>query len=333
MKKELLALAMKKDVLAVEHTISADLEALRKEIDPLLYEILQYGLLDGGKRIRPVLTVVSARLCGTVDADIYNLAIAFEYLHAATLFHDDVLDNAEKRRGRPAVRRKFGDSAAILAGDFLHARSMNIIAAMTGRKGLAIFCEATAGMVDGEFRQLRNMLNVELSEEDYFQIISRKTGNLISAACQLGAVYAHASEQQQLALKEYGTSLGYAFQIIDDLLDLQGDAGKTGKNIGNDFIEGKITLPCILSYNIASIADKLEFQKIFLEPYRQRLLPDFIALVNAYNGFTAARQKAIELTEKAMSSLEIFDAPNDTSSAVDRDLLKMLADYVISREK
>ena len=223
----------------IEHTMQADLEGLASGMDSFLLEILQYGLFSGGKRFRPLLVVLSSRLCGVTNEEIYKLAIAFEYLHLATLFHDDVIDQADTRRGRPSVCRQYGTTAAILAGDFLHARSMELVGKYSRAGSLEMFCHATASMVNGEFTQLSNTSNFNQSESDYFKAIEGKTALFISAATEIGAMQGPAEPEQRAALREYGRDLGYGFQIVDDLLDYLGDQEVTGKNIGNDLAEGK----------------------------------------------------------------------------------------------
>ena len=175
--------SIKAEAEKINSFINADLERISSEADNLLGEVLKYGLLNGGKRIRPLLVVLASRVCGRDDADCYRLGCAFEYLHAATLFHDDIIDNSDTWRGVYSVFKKFGVTPAILAGDYLHALSMSIVSQYSGRKGLEIFCRATTGMVDGEFMQLRNAAMQSLSESDYYYAIMGKTGLLIAAAC------------------------------------------------------------------------------------------------------------------------------------------------------
>ena len=172
--------AIKSEAEKIDQYIRSDLESIGSNADRLLIEVLEYGLLSGGKRIRPLLAVLSSRICGATGDDAYRLGCAFEYLHAATLFHDDIIDNSLMRRGNPSVFTKFGTVAAILAGDFLHALSMSIVGQMACKKGLEIFCRATTGMVDGEFMQMRNAKNRNMSELDYYDAIMGKTGLLIS---------------------------------------------------------------------------------------------------------------------------------------------------------
>lgn len=324
--------AINSDVVRFEQAMGDDLTALREQVDPNLFAVLEYGLRNGGKRIRPLLVMLSARLCGCRDEEVCRLALAFEYLHAATLFHDDVIDNADTRRGRPSVNKQFSQVAAILAGDFLHARSMRLVGQLVGNRGLEIFCGATSGMVNGEFLQLHNSTRQTLSEQEYFQIVMAKTGFLITAACEIGALYAGGSREQQQALHRYGEGLGVAFQMVDDLLDYLGESGKTGKSVGNDLDEGKLTLPVILALQRGSHDDIERLRQIFsLTDDRCAHLAEVISLVQRYHGFEDTRRRAEDAVRVAVEQLAIF--ANGAGNAGDREILAAVAEYILSREK
>ena len=315
----------------VEKQLQKTLGQLQPDVDDQLYEVLEYGLLNGGKRIRPILVVLASRLCGNAGAEAYELGCAFELLHAATLYHDDLIDNSDTRRGKPSVHKKFGTVAAVLAGDFLHAQSMSTVGRLSGQKGLDIFCRATKGMVDGEFMQLRNAENHNLSELDYYHAIMGKTGLLISAACEVGAVHGGGDEQQILALKEYGNNLGCAFQIIDDLLDYLGDPERTGKSVGNDLVEGKMTLPVILALNAAKDIDRKRMATILADKkLRAESIVEICYLISEYGGFEAARKKAVAAVDHALAALTVFSDPDIRP---ERSILEGLARYVLVREK
>ncbi len=329
--KDQLMTAIAPQVARIEDVMRQDLEEALAGADPLLVEIIEYGIFNGGKRLRPLLLVLAAKLCGLTGDGIYKLAIAFEYLHAATLFHDDVIDRADIRRGKPSVNKKFGEIAAILGGDFLHSRSMFLVGSHAGAKGLDIFCRATNAMVDGEFLQLRNARNHNLSVADYYSVVKGKTALFLAATCEIGALVAEASPGEQRVLAEYGLSLGTAFQIVDDLLDYQGDAGQTGKAVGNDFQEEKMTLPLILALQSADTSDKKRL--LFLlqdEQARQNGIEEASSLIAKYHGFASSRGQAEQLIAEAVSALSIF---TDTSVAHFVDILRALAGYVLSRNK
>jgi len=322
---------IKSEAQKIDSCIRTDLEVIGAEVDPLLVEVLQYGLLSGGKRIRPMLVVLAARACGFAGDEVYRLGCAFEYLHAATLFHDDIIDNSDLRRGKDSVFKKFGVISAILAGDFLHALSMSIVGEMAGPRGLKIFCNATKGMVDGEFMQMRNAENRNMSELNYHDAIMGKTGLLISAACEVGGCFGGGTEEQIAVLRDYGTHLGCAFQIVDDLLDYLGNPDVTGKAVGNDLKEGKMTLPLILTLRSASSEDKQMLDGILADV--QRRSTEFAAvhaLIEKYNGFQKARERAEEGIASALAGLEVFD-----KQKCGRELavLRGLAEYVLNRKK
>lgn len=315
----------------IDQFMRFDLEELRPNVDDLLYDVLDYGLFTGGKRIRPLLVVIASRLCGKNGDDVYRLGCAFEYLHAATLFHDDIIDNSDVRRGRPSVYKKFGSTAAILAGDFLLALAMERVGEIAGQAGLKIFCKAATGMADGEFMQLRNAEKHNLSELDYHNVIMGKTGLLIAAACEIGALYGGGDGPQRKQLKQYGVNLGCAFQIVDDLLDYLGDTEKTGKVVGNDLKEGKMTLPLILAIKDAGRSDTERLLYILRnEDVRIESWIEVCGLIKKYNGFDGARAVAENTVTMAINNLNDF---REDISQRERALLENLATYVLTREK
>ena len=337
--KEQLMAAIAPEVAKIEQSMREDLQEATAGADPLLSEVLNYGVFNGGKRLRPLLLVLAARLCGLSSRNkknknknkIYKLAIAFEYLHGATLFHDDVIDRGDMRRGKPSVNKEFGVIAAILGGDFLHSRSMSLVGEHGGIDALKIFCQATNAMVDGEFLQLRNAQNYTLSEEDYFAAIKGKTALLIAATCEIGALAMGAINSRQQALAEYGLSLGTAFQIIDDLLDYQGDATQTGKVVGNDFQEGKMTLPLILALSTANGEDRERL--LFLlgnESGRKEGFFEAYVLIEKYDGFVLSRRRAESIVAEAVAGLRIFSGEECLPVL---SVLNALAQYVLARKK
>ncbi len=324
--KELLAV----EAAAIGEAIVRDIEAADMELDPLLEEVLRYSLFNGGKRIRPLLVVLSARFCGKDDEGLYKLAIAFEYLHVASLLHDDVIDRAEQRRGKAAVNKKYGLVEAILTGDFLLARAMTLVGQYVGPEGLKIFCDATRAMVDGEFVQLRNNQQYTLSENSYFEVIQGKTAQFISAACEIGALYAKASAEEQKIFQVYGSNLGSAFQIVDDLLDYLGDTNNTGKVVGNDLVEGKVTLPLILSLQNADDKERIELLEILEDGQQRRQCFDrVVRLVENTGGFVQAKARAAGLIQAGVEGLLSVNCKDEGA----RNILIALAQYVLERNK
>lgn len=323
--------AVKTEAAKINEYMRTDLARLESATDDLLLEVLEYGLFNGGKRIRPLLAVFAARLCGNAGDDVYRLGCAFEYLHAATLFHDDIIDNSATRRGKKSVYKQFGTIAAILAGDFLHALAMSTVGRLAGANGLEIFCNATTGMVDGEFMQLRNATKHNLSELEYYDAIMMKTGLLIAAACEVGAIYGGGTREQVKALRDYGVHLGCAFQIIDDLLDYCGDPAITGKAVGNDLIEGKVTLPLILALSGAVGRDKGRLLTILAtKDARAASVSEVSEIIENAGGFAAARNQATASVHQAITALQIFPAH---TCLYERNVLEGLARYVLARDK
>ncbi|NOX25058.1 MAG: polyprenyl synthetase family protein, partial [Deltaproteobacteria bacterium] len=234
---------MRPEIARINEIMRQDLRVIE---NTLLAQVVEYAIFNGGKRIRPMLTVLGASLCGCpASDDLSRLALTFEYLHAASLLHDDVIDHAQKRRGRTAANKVWGNTHVILAGDFLHSRAMRLAGTLGGHDCLDTICRATAAMVESEFLQLQNAQNQELTEDYYFQVLQGKTAALIAAACEVGGIFAAADTTMRAALALFGKNLGLSFQIIDDILDYCGNPVKTGKAVGNDFQEGKMTLPLL----------------------------------------------------------------------------------------
>lgn len=311
--------------------MKSDLDRRLTASDPLLREVLDYALFGGGKRVRPFLCVQAARCCGRDDDDLYLLAAALEYLHTATLMHDDVVDHAPLRRGRETAAQRFSVEDAVLAGDWLHARSLYLVGRLTGAAGLDVFCSATEGMVNGEFLQKRLAGDLATGEADYYEVIRRKTGNLISSSCALGALYAGADAARVAALTRFGEGLGLAFQIVDDLLDYTGSA-ETGKLAGNDFQEGKVTLPLIRALAAADAATRAEMAALMSG---DRESPEaraaVTALIERQGGFASAAQAAREHVAAALRELEIF-APIPAAKEP-AALLGELAGYILVRKR
>ena len=233
-------------------TIAADMEAvnqaIRRELHSdvaLIDQIAEYLINAGGKRIRPALVLLFANACGYRGPHHHTLAAVVEFIHTATLLHDDVVDESALRRGQPTANALFGNAAAVLVGDFIYTRSFQMMVSVNDMRVMEILAEATNVIAAGEVLQLMNMRDPDVTEERYLQVIHRKTAKLFEAAACLGALIANAPQDQVDAAAEYGRQLGTAFQLIDDVLDYTGNITETGKNLGDDLREGKMTLPLI----------------------------------------------------------------------------------------
>lgn len=223
------------------------LDRMKSEI-PLIPELAGHLIAGGGKRMRPMLTLASAKLLGYPGTRHYRLAAAVEFIHTATLLHDDVVDGSDLRRGRRTANIIWGNPASVLVGDFLFSKSFELMVESESLKALHILSNASAVIAEGEVNQLTAVRRLDLGEERYLDIIGAKTAALFAAACRIAAVVAERSEAEELALDAYGRNLGIAFQLVDDAIDYVSDAGTMGKDAGDDFREGKMTLPVILAY-------------------------------------------------------------------------------------
>jgi len=325
-KKELL-LSIKEELQKIEEYLKTCLDTQH----PFINQVSEYIIFSGGKRIRPLLAVLSAKLfLDNADKNIletvYKTSILFEYLHAATLLHDDVVDSAEFRRGRKAARNIWGNQATILVGDYLYAKSLKIASSLRNPEVMEVITTTTLLMSEGEVLQLINLDNVNLSEKDYEEVIFRKTAVLISACCEIGAILGGANYDQRKTLKDFGKYLGLAFQIVDDLLDYL--STETGKDLGRDFKEGKITLPVIYALERASEAEKERLLYLLKTP--QTTDKDFEearSIIEKNEGFSRTKLKAKKFIELAKDSL--YKLPENHY----RDLLFFITDYLLERKK
>lgn len=327
---------VKDDLLNIE-------TALHENLAPCLdivSDIAGHLLFSGGKRLRPLLMVLSARMCGYNAKDEIDFSIIFEYLHTATLLHDDVVDAADMRRGKKAAHAKWSAPKVVLTGDFLLARSLTIASMTEIPQIIKIIAKITEEMSQGEIDQLSRKKDIGLTEEKYMDIIRRKTAVLIQGACRSGAVFAHGRSKTQIlkdsdavkvkkekALADYGYHLGLAFQMADDLLDYTADAITMGKKPGADLREGKLTLPLIAALAQADKKDRLWMEKIIKESlFNENDFKNLTAMLYKYKGIEYTESKAYYHAEKAKSCLEIFDASET------KDVMMMLADYAVARK-
>ncbi|MBX3569078.1 MAG: polyprenyl synthetase family protein [Rhizobiaceae bacterium] len=222
----------------------------------MIPEVANHLISSGGKRLRPMLTLAAARMFGYAGAGHVKLATSVEFMHTATLLHDDVVDESDLRRGKKTARMIWGNQASVLVGDFLLGQAFRMMVDVGSLDALDILSTAASIIAEGEVMQLAAAKNLETTEDEYFSVIKAKTAALFSAAAEVGPVIAGAGRTDRAALRSYGTNLGLAFQLIDDALDYGGDSKKLGKNVGDDFREGKVTLPVILCYRRGTAAER-----------------------------------------------------------------------------
>lgn len=295
---------------------------------PRIPEVTAHLVEAGGKRLRPMLTLATADLCGYGGIFDVHLAATVEFIHTATLLHDDVVDESAQRRGRPTANLLWDNKSSVLVGDYLFARAFQLMVETGSIRVLDILANAAATIAEGEVLQLTAARDLATTEEIYLQVVRGKTAALFSAATEVGGVIAGAPEDQVRALFDYGDALGIAFQIVDDLLDYQGDAKATGKNVGDDFRERKLTLPVIKAVAVASAdADARAFWSRCIEKGDQREgdLDHAIALLHASGALVATRADALGWIARAKAALGLLpDHPV-------RRMLLDLADYVVAR--
>lgn len=264
---------------------------------------------SGGKRLRPMLTIASAQMCQYAGKGHIKLAASVEFMHTATLLHDDVVDSSDMRRGKKAARLLWGNEASVLVGDFLLGQAFKMMVDVGSLGALAILADAAAVIAEGEVWQLSAAKNVATTEDDYLAVIRAKTAALFSAATEVGAIIADSSAEERAALHSFGTNLGIAFQLIDDALDYAGEAGKLGKSVGDDFREGKITLPVVLSYRRGNDEERNFWRRSLQEGKAgDDDLDHAIALMRKHNAIKDTVERANHYGAMARDALAIFPA-------------------------
>lgn len=320
---ELLAAHLAEELGQVNTLIRA---RMASEHAPRIPEVTAHLVEAGGKRLRPMLTLATAQMCGYKGPYHIHLAATVEFIHTATLLHDDVVDESGQRRGRPTANLLWDNKSSVLVGDYLFARSFQLMVETGSLRVLDILSSASATIAEGEVLQLTAAQDLATDEAIYLQVVRGKTAALFSAATQVGGVIAGAPETQVKALFDFGDALGVAFQIVDDLLDYQGVAATTGKNIGDDFRERKLTLPVIKAVAVAD-AEERAFWVRTIEKGQQKDgdLEHALTLLARHGTLEATRRDAIEWANKAKAALSpLPDHPL-------RTMLSDVADYVVER--
>ncbi len=309
-------------------------KALDDNLDPyfdLVSKVSKHIIFSGGKRLRPLLMILSAKICGYNGNYDKVFSTIFEYLHTATLLHDDIIDEATMRRGKEVANILWDNSTAVLAGDFLLARSLSI-ASKTGKiEIIKIVAKITEMMSQGEIQQLYNKGNIELSEEEYMKVIIAKTAVLMEGACHAGALISDVSKEKEIALKDFGMNIGIAFQMADDLLDYTSDTISLGKKTGADLREGKLTIPVIYSLENARKNGKdndLNKMKSIIknEVFSDDEFEELKILLTKHEGIKYTQKTAEKYISTAKDSLKIFEE----SKA--KEVLFMIADYALLRK-
>jgi len=298
---------------------------MHSEHAPRIPEVTAHLVEAGGKRLRPMLTIAAARLMGYPGPYHVHLAATVEFIHTATLLHDDVVDGSEKRRGRPTANLLWDNKSSVLVGDYLFARSFQLMTETGNLEVLKILSRAAATIAEGEVLQLTAATDISTDEGVYLQIVRGKTAALFSAACEVGGVIAGADARAVGALAGFGDAMGIAFQIADDLLDFWGDEG-IGKNNGDDFRDRKLTLPMIKAIAAADEGERAFWERTIGQGRQSEGdLEEALRLMEAHGTLEATRQDAVSWSDKAKAALE--GLPEDPI----RDMLTDVADYVVAR--
>jgi octaprenyl-diphosphate synthase len=311
------------DLTRVEEAIAKHLES---EVS-FISEVARYVLSSGGKRIRPTLLILSARLCNYLGERMYDLSAVIEFIHTATLLHDDVIDNASLRRGSPTVHTLWGNEMAILIGDYLYSKAMSLALADKDHLVMQTVSAVTVEMAKGQVIETLKQRDLGISEDDYYRIIALKTASLFAASCTIGAVLGGIAPTQRVQVNAFGHHLGLAFQMADDTLDFVAPEATLGKPVHNDLKEGKITLPIIVAMQRASTREaQVIVDYLHSEQATDSDLQQVIALLHKYDTLQFTMARAQEQVTQAQQCLDGF-APSPALAA-----LHGLADYVVARE-
>jgi len=310
------------DIRRVEEQFREDLTSRV----PLIRKVGEYVLASGGKRVRPMMLLLGAQLSGYKGNAHIGLASVVEFIHTATLLHDDVVDSAVLRRGQDSANAVWGNEASVLVGDFLFAKSFSIMVREGNLDILRTLSDATTQMAEGEVLQLISTSDVELDEERYIEVVRNKTAVLLSAASRSGAILGGCSPEEEESMAAYGMDLGIAFQFMDDALDYIADQAEFGKECGHDLLEGKVTLPLIHTLKNCTNEERQKVAAIV----EQEVLPDddlqyVVSLIHSYDGIGYTRERAKTLIESAKIHLSGF------SDCPAKEAMLRLADYIISR--
>lgn len=293
---------------------------------PLIPLVGKYLLDSGGKKLRPLFLLSSARISGYKGDEHLRLAAIVELIHMSSLLHDDVVDGAQIRRGKSAANSIWGNQIVILVGDFLYSNALKSAVSFKNQEIMESLSGATTAMTEGEILQLQKTADIDITEEEYLRIISAKTGELISASCRIGAILGARTNAEKKALAGFGLKAGAAFQMADDILDYMADENELGKKLGKDFEESKITLPLIYLFESADENERKEIKAV-IDVFSESSLNKVLTLFKKYNVLDKSLQRAREMIEEAKAELSVFP------DSKEKEYMFSLADYAVLREK
>jgi len=291
---------------------------------PLVGQVARYIISAGGKRLRPVILLLTCGALGYQGSHKFSMAAVVEFIHTATLLHDDVVDESTLRRGRPTANENFGNPASVLVGDFLYSRAFQMMVAPGDMRIMQVLADATNVIAEGEVLQLMNMHDASLDEAAYLHVIRSKTAKLFEASSRLAAILAHTSPEIEEACAIYGQALGTAFQVIDDVLDYEGNAAEMGKNLGDDLREGKATLPLILAMQRGTADQRSLIQKA-IETGSVEQLSSVVAIVRETGALEGSRKVAMSEAQRAIDAAAVLPA------SAYKDALMSLASQLLER--
>ena len=318
-----LQLYFAQDMQAVDKLINS---YITSNVTPVISELSNHLINAGGKRLRPLLTLAASDLCNYRGASHIKLAAAIEFIHTATLLHDDVVDESFQRRGKPTANILWDNQSSVLVGDYLFSKSFQLMVETDSLKVLSILADASSTISEGEILQLSAVKNIKTDESAYFKIIEGKTAALFAAATEVGAVISNVEDKEADALANFGKALGISFQITDDLLDYVGSDEVLGKNIGDDFKEGKVTLPLIKAISKSSKEEKRFWEEVINKGMQKSSdLEHALLLMRQHNVFDETRSEAIKWSKKARNYLDIF--PESKTKVI----LQELTYFVVER--
>ncbi len=324
------------DLAQIFEPIRADLDRVDEEFGrhvqsrvALIPQIGQYIRTSGGKRMRPAVLLMASRLAGYTGDRAVLYAAVVEFIHTATLVHDDIIDDADLRRGRLAVHSRWGNDITVLLGDYLYIKSMALALTHDTLDIVRLLCDVTLKMIEGELYQLTKNGDADITEDEHFDIMRRKTAYLFGGCAQIGGLLGGVSNEQELALREYGFNLGIAFQLVDDLLDYTGDTETVGKPIGSDLREGKVTLPLIhlQRQDQNGVGARIIRDVITSRTVSQEQWNDLRRTLREHASIDYAYRRAEEFADRAKKHLYLFPPSQE------RDALLALPDYVLSRDR
>ena len=318
-----ICLTMRQEIDELEKIVHANLSSTV----PFVENVVGYVIHNGGKRLRPILTLITSKLSGYQGRASLEIGAAIEFMHTASLLHDDVIDSAPMRRGRETTNRKWGNQVSVLVGDFFYCRAMDILVRHGDTKVLRVVTDAVTILTEGEIFEITKSNDFQTTQEDYLRIITGKTASLIGAACQCGAILGGVSEEFEHSLKRFGLNLGIAFQLVDDVLDYTAAVEEFGKVNGTDLREGKLTLPLILAISRSTEKDRSIIRKALItDNTSPKEFVEVLRIVEECEGIRDTIKMARGYVDRATLGLASF------KPSLEKETLQRIADYVISRK-